>query len=161
MTEHWTKRSVADFVYRISFDFAAQLRARLEQKKITRAQFAKRASVTESRVSQVFNNPGNLGLESMTRYARALGMKVAIVAYDDGDPANHKGPINSEIFNACWKRVGAPEDFFALDTARIYQFVQLPNVSATVHFTPKSELGYSYPDRSVVNSVTHLVHSNA
>src|SRR5215471_12865771 len=97
MKAHWTKRSFADFVYRISFDFVAQLRAKLEDEKITRSEFAKSVRVSESRVSQVFNNPGNLGLESMSRFAHAAGMKIAIVAYDDGDPENAKGPVNAGI----------------------------------------------------------------
>jgi hypothetical protein len=41
-------------------------------------------------------------------------MKVAVVAYDDGDPSNEKGPINSEIFSVCWSQCGRPRDFFDL-----------------------------------------------
>ena len=41
-------------------------------------------------------------------------MKMALVAYEDGDTENRNGPINSEIFSGCWKRVGSPRDFFDL-----------------------------------------------
>ena len=70
--------------------------------------------VSPGRVSQVLNNPGNLTLKNTVRCARALGMKVAVVAYEDGDPKNKKGLVNSEIFHACWKNAGSPSDFFAL-----------------------------------------------
>ncbi len=160
MIGHWTKDRFTDFVYRISFDFVAQLRNRLEEKSLTRSEFAKLVRVGESRVSQVFNNPGNLGLESMTRYARALGMKIAIVAYDDGDSENQNGPVNSEIFNLCWKRAGAPKDFFAFNN-QIRQLVQLPDTSDTIGFTPGSNIGYTYPIRSEVNHDTRLVRTDA
>ena len=41
-------------------------------------------------------------------------MKVAIVAYEDGDPENKSGPILSEIFSACWRNAGSPRDLFDL-----------------------------------------------
>lgn len=151
---HWTKKSFADFVYRISFDFVAQLRMRLEEKEISRAEFAKRAKVGEARVSQIFNDPGNLELESMAKYAHAAGMKIALVAYDDGDPENYNGPINSSVFAACWKRAGSPTDFFELNSTRIYQFSSFPNMSDTVNFTSKSKLGYTYPSQSRTNNST-------
>jgi hypothetical protein len=73
--------------------------------------------VSEGRVSQVLNNPGNLTLRKIVEYVRALGRKVAIVEYDDGDHENLKGPVNSEIFATCWYTAGAPDDFFALESA--------------------------------------------
>jgi len=154
ITSHWTKKSFADFVYRISFDFVAQLRSRLEEKEISRAEFAKRVKVGEARVSQIFNDPGNLGLESMAKYAHATGMKIAVVAYDDGDPENSRGPINSNVFNVCWKRAGSPSDFFDLNSTRIHQFMPCPDTSDTVSFTSRSQLGYTYPSQSVSNNVT-------
>lgn len=50
----------------------------------------------------------------MAEYARALGMKVVVVAYDDNDPDNTRGPINPEIFQQCWKHMGSPADFYEL-----------------------------------------------
>jgi hypothetical protein len=41
------------------------------------------------------------------------------VAYDDGDPENHNGPINSQIFSRCWANAGKPSDFFALEKFRM------------------------------------------
>ncbi|MBI2836016.1 MAG: XRE family transcriptional regulator [Acidobacteria bacterium] len=111
---HWTNRDADDFLYRIAFDFVNQLEKALETEQVSQARLAKRLGVTEGRVSQVLNNPGNLTLKKVVQYARAIGRKVSIVAYDDRDGGNKMGPINSEIFAACWDRVGRPRDFFDL-----------------------------------------------
>ena len=50
----------------------------------------------------------------MIEYAKALGMKVSVVAYEDDDPENKKGPIDSEIFRICWEQLGKPRDFWAM-----------------------------------------------
>ena len=109
---HWTERSVEDYVHRLSSDFVVQLEKRIEDDEVTKKQIADRLGVSGGAVSQVLNTPGNLELRTMVQYARAVGMKVALVAYDDNDPDNTKGPIISEIFVKCWERLGKPEDFF-------------------------------------------------
>jgi predicted XRE-type DNA-binding protein len=122
LTTHWTNRSTTDFVYRVSSDFVIQLETKLEKEAMNHKQFAELVGHGESRVSQIMNNPGNLSLSSIVKYARALGMKVAIVAYDDEDPDNHRGPIASTIFEECWNKAGRPKDFFELrDVAAIIQ----------------------------------------
>lgn len=109
---HWTQRSVADFVYSISSNFVAQLEVKMEEEQISKSELANRLQRTSGRVSQVFNDPGNLSLKTIVEYARSLGMKVGIVAYDDNDPANKKGPINPEVFVNCWKKAAMPTDLF-------------------------------------------------
>jgi hypothetical protein len=116
LTPHWTEDG-KNFTFRIASDFALQLEKKLESQNMTHAQFATLLDMTEGSVSQFFNNPGNLTLQRSVTYARALGMKVAIVAYEDKDPGNNRGPVNSEIFYKCWLRAGAPEDFFSLSGA--------------------------------------------
>jgi transcriptional regulator with XRE-family HTH domain len=111
---HWTQRSVADFVYNISSNFVAQLETRMEEKEISRSELAARLNKSNGRVSQVFNNPGNLSLRVIVEFARTLGMKVGIVAYDDGDPANENGPINPEVFVESWEMAKRPRDLFDL-----------------------------------------------
>jgi transcriptional regulator with XRE-family HTH domain len=106
--EHWTKGDPADFVYRISFDFVAQLERHLKAEKMTREDLARRLGVSKGRVSQVLNNPGNLRLQTAVEFALGIGKKVSVVAYDDSDPANLQGPINSEIFEQCWKALFRP-----------------------------------------------------
>jgi hypothetical protein len=134
MKQHWTERKIADFVYRISADFVLQLEKKLDQVGLSHKAFADRAHVSQGRVSQVLNNPGNLTLTSTVQWARALDMKVAIVAYEDGDPSNQKGPVNSEIFYTCWTRAGSPRNFFALGqcmAGRIHQLNTFPDSADT------------------------------
>jgi hypothetical protein len=45
-------------------------------------------------------------------FARALGMKVSIVAYDDGDSENKNGPIIPDVFVKCWEKCNRPQDLF-------------------------------------------------
>jgi DNA-binding phage protein len=111
---HWTEQSSADFVYRMSFDFVAQIEKKLEKDQIKYSEFAEKCGVSPARISQIMNDPGNLELATTVQCVRALGMKVALVAYDDGDAKNETGPVNSEIFSACWQRAGCPRDFFDL-----------------------------------------------
>jgi len=114
LNQHWTSRTIDNFVFQVASDFTMQLEKKLEGGPIRNKELAERLKVTASAVSQVLNNPGNFKLRSMTEYARALGLKLAVVAYEDGDPGNKKGPINSAIFYECWKRAGRPRDFFDL-----------------------------------------------
>jgi len=119
--QHWTERSVDAFVQRITFDFATQITKALEGSKSSQADLAKYLGVSEGRVSQILNSPGNLGLKNVVKYARAIGRKVALVLYNDGDSENHDGPVNSEIFSTCWERAGRPADFFAMQTTSVTQ----------------------------------------
>ncbi len=114
---HWTGRSAEDFAYRIASDFALQIEKKMDAEGIKQSALANRLSVTDGSVSQVLRNPGNLTLKKMVKYARSLGMKVSVVAYEDSDPENRNGPINSEIFNKCWIKAGRPADFFSLQHA--------------------------------------------
>ncbi|CUS33503.1 helix-turn-helix transcriptional regulator [Candidatus Nitrospira nitrificans] len=105
---HWTEKSLSDFIYRVGADFVFQLDNKIDSQKA----LAETLSVTKSAVSQKLNNPGNLKLETMVKYARALGLKVSVVLYDDGDRDNERGPINSDIFRICWENAGKPKDFW-------------------------------------------------
>ena len=112
---HWTTANDSAFINRIMFDFIAQLQTRLETSGKTQSQLAKEMEVTEGEVSQVLNlNRMNLNLKTMVKYVRALGMKMAIVAYDDGDPNNERGPVGSEIFSIAWDKVGKPRDLWSV-----------------------------------------------
>ncbi len=113
-SRHWTEKSIKDFAYRIAFDFVSQLEKRMDARSTSQKELAKILGVSPGRVSQVLNNPGNLTLQGVVQYARALGMKASIVAYDDLDSENRRGPITAEIFEECWNVLGRPVDFFAL-----------------------------------------------
>jgi transcriptional regulator with XRE-family HTH domain len=114
---HWTARSTNAFVHSISFDFVSQLQKRLDETRTTRRKFAEALGITPSSVSQLLNTPGNIEIVTAVEYARALGLKVALIAYDDGDPKNENGPIGSSVFEQCWKLQGAPLDFFDLSAS--------------------------------------------
>jgi predicted transcriptional regulator len=115
---HWTERTTEDYVHRLPSDFIAQIENKMDDEEITQKQVAENLGCTPGAVSQVLNSPGNLELKTMVQYARATGMKVAVVVYNDDDPRNTKGPILSEIFSKCWERMGKPEDFFALNDTK-------------------------------------------
>jgi len=114
---HYTAKNDQAFIDRIKFDFIAQLEHRLEVEQIKQSDLAKTLEVSDSEVSQVLNGNRNLSLKTMARYARALGMKIAVVAYDDGDPKNENGPIGSEIFSQSWEKLGRPKDTWSIDEA--------------------------------------------
>jgi hypothetical protein len=114
---HWTAQSTDNFLHRITFDFVQQVEHALVGKKENQAALATKLGLTEGRVSQTLNNPSSMSLRTIVKYARAVGKKVAVVLYDDSDPANSTGPINSEIFFRCWEQAGRPRDFFELETA--------------------------------------------
>jgi transcriptional regulator with XRE-family HTH domain len=109
---HWTEKSTADFLFRIGSDFMAQIECKMGPLK--QSELAERMGVSKGRVSQIFNNPGNLTLGLMIKCARAVGMKPAVVAYDDGDRENKYGPVHSEIFQLCWQQLGKPRDVWSI-----------------------------------------------
>lgn len=111
--KHWTAESIENFVHRIASDFLAQLETRIEKGEISRTELALRLDRSPGRISQLFN-PGNITIGSAVRLVRAMDLKVALVAYDDDDPENCNGPVNSDIFARCWKHMGAPTTFFEL-----------------------------------------------
>ncbi|MGA3086865.1 MAG: helix-turn-helix domain-containing protein [Thermodesulfobacteriota bacterium] len=115
MNKHWTERSIKDYLFRIASDFLTQLEKKMEASGTSQDELAEELGLTKGRVSQVLNHPGNITLSNVIKYTRALGMKVSIVAYEDNDPENIKGPINSEVFKICWEKLGKPPDFWAFN----------------------------------------------
>lgn len=143
LNTHWTEASVEDFLYRISTDYIRQLEKVMGGAGVNQAKLAKKLGITEGRVSQVFGNPGNLTLRKIIEYARSLGKKVSIVCYDDDDLENQSGPVNSQIFTACWERAGKPTDFFAL--------MDRQASAATVSFSRKEGNTYRYQNKESAN----------
>jgi hypothetical protein len=124
---HWTERSLNDFVYRLSADFIRQLEQAMAGHGDNKVALANKLGVSKGRVSQLINNPGNMTLRKMIEYSRALGKKISVVMYDDGDHANTSGPISSQVFTACWENAGKPTDFFSLRENTIHTFVLHPS----------------------------------
>jgi transcriptional regulator with XRE-family HTH domain len=106
--KHWTDRSPDDFRHSIAADFLMFLERSMGD-SCTQAALAKKLGVTEGRVSQVLNNPDSLSLKNIVLYARAVGAKVALVGYYDGEG---QAPVPAEIFAKCWERMGRPRNLF-------------------------------------------------
>ncbi len=111
---HWTERNIEDFLYSIASDFIEQLQSKMKVIGMTQSSLAKATKLSKGRISQVFKDPGNLELETMIKFARALSMKVSVLAYEDvDDPQNERGPINAEVFRLCWNHLKRPADMWS------------------------------------------------
>lgn len=111
-TKHWTEQSPEDFLYSIGSDFVEQLRAKMNALGMSQSKLARAAKVSKGYISQVFNDPGNLTLVTIVKFAKAVGMKVSVVGYEDTNPG--RGPVNAEVFRICWERQGKPADMWSL-----------------------------------------------
>jgi len=97
----------------------------METENITQDILKDLTGLSKGRISQVLNNPGNMTIGNIVKFARAVGLKVSILAYDDNDSGNEKGPINSEIFRICWENAGKPHDFWSIQkTSETKQLVR-------------------------------------
>ena len=110
--KHWTQESADAMAYSIAASFICQIETLMETTNVSQAGLALSLGVSESRVSQIINNPTNITLSTAVRLAKAFGLKVALLAYADGDPNNEKGPIIGEVFEKCWLKNGKPRDLF-------------------------------------------------
>lgn len=115
LDRHWTEASLEAYLHRIATDWVVQIEKAMEKEGVKQSEIARALSVSKGRVSQVLNDPGNLTLKKIIEYTRTMGKKVAVVCYDDDDPENQNGPINSEIFELCWQKAGRPSDFFQME----------------------------------------------
>ncbi|MGC2030805.1 MAG: helix-turn-helix domain-containing protein [Steroidobacteraceae bacterium] len=113
---HWTDDSTEDYLHGISSGFVRAIESAMGD-DITQGQLAERLGVSESRVSQVLNNPGNLTLRKIIEYSRALHLNVAIVAYEGR--GSKRGLVPPEIFEKCWEKLGKPHDFFEFETCAV------------------------------------------
>jgi transcriptional regulator with XRE-family HTH domain len=136
MKIHWTAQSIKDYLFRIASDFIAQLQNKMESLSISQDELARKLGITKGAVSLWLNHPGNISLGKMIEYARVLGMKVSVVAYEDDDPENKKGPIDSEIFKICWERAGRPRDFWDIqETANTSMFAGTYHLATVTSIT--------------------------
>lgn len=150
---HWTSRNLGSLTHRIGFDFIVQVEKKLEADKISQSDLAKTLGVSEGAVSKVLNNPQNLTVKTIAKYSKALGIKAAIVAYDDGDPTGALGPIGSEIFAQCWSIAGCPRDHWDIQAVRTKL-----SASTTVHWSSLSIGSTMFPARQLMEPV--LGYSN-
>lgn len=137
--KHWTNRSVEDFQFRVAADFIAQLEAKMDELDMSQADLAKAMEVTEGRISQIINSPGNLSLNLMVKCVRVLGMKMSVVAYEDEDRENAHGPIDAEIFRLSWEKAGCPRDYWALEESQHEEELHTHAAPAASDATPQRE----------------------
>jgi transcriptional regulator with XRE-family HTH domain len=131
---HWTAENDDAFAHKMAFDFIAQVEKKLAASPVSQIELARRLGVSEGAVSKILNNPRNLTLKTIVKYARALGMKAAIVGYDDQDPKNENGPVGSEIFTTCWERAGKPRDIWALEAPQVQRAAKTKVASRPIRY---------------------------
>lgn len=112
---HWTEETADAYAFELAASFIRFVEHEMDARGISQAGLAERIGITEGRVSQLMNNPGNLSLKTAVRIARALMCKVSLVGYNDGDPLNQFGPILPDVFVRCWQQCHRPRDFFDLE----------------------------------------------
>jgi transcriptional regulator with XRE-family HTH domain len=132
--KHWTEQDIESFRYRLGADFIEDLEARMKALGLNQASLAEMKGVSQARVSQVFNDPGNLTLDSMIEWTRAAGLKVSVVVYDDGDAKNELGPIPAEIFQRCWEICGKPSTQWQLEDASAGSFKMIAGEQSDIFF---------------------------
>ena len=108
MSGHWTNESTYDFVSAINIDFMECLSNIMEKKCISEKDLADRLGYSEEYVRSLFANSENLTIEGAVSLCRAIGCKVSLVPYDDGDSENVQGPVFADVFSRCWERFGKP-----------------------------------------------------
>lgn len=148
MKAHWTARSNNAFLYKVVDDFIIQLEKKMEAANISQGRLAKKLRISKGRVSQVLNNPGNVSLRTVIKFARSLNLKVALVAYEDNDPKNTKGPISPEVFMGCWEKHNKPRDLWETKSLREDQALSVPlSVMDQCWSLPESSLaGWGFID---------------
>jgi len=133
--KHWTEQDIESFRYRLGSDFIEDLEANMKALGLNHASLAQRKGVSQARVSQVFNDPGNLTLESMIEWTRAAGLKVSVVVYDDEDAKNELGPIPAEVFQRCWELCGKPSTQWQLEEVSTGMFSMAAGEQSEVVFS--------------------------
>lgn len=99
--KHWTEWSLDNYLHKIISDAAVQFGPLGH-------------GPTEDEILDKLSEE-DVTLADLAKITRREGLKIALVIYDDNDPANEKGPIMSDIFRICWERHGSPRDFFELN----------------------------------------------
>lgn len=113
---HWTAGSPEDFKYHVAFDFMSDLENLMDAYKISVKQLAKKSGVSAQIIQSLVDDPQDLTLIHSVKLSRALGNKVSLVLYEDGDSENQHGPVHPQVFATCWKNLKCPKDMFGFVT---------------------------------------------
>ncbi|MBN2383594.1 helix-turn-helix transcriptional regulator [bacterium] len=106
----WTE-DLESLRYHTTFVFITTLSNKMHELGLNQRGLAERLGISESRVSQIFNNPGNLTLSKMIKWAHAVELKIAVVPYNDEDPNFKKAPVIADAFTKLWELHGRPRTF--------------------------------------------------
>ena len=105
---HWTAKSTDAFRHAIAQDFIGQIECRMHDWGITRKELAAKLDMRPKRLNTLLNNPEKLTLGTAVKIAVALEIKMSLIAYDDDDRYNKRGPIIGDVFVQCWKNENNP-----------------------------------------------------
>ena len=117
--KNWTAESPSAFARKLMFGFLTQIRKTLEKRSplseeeihsLVDAKYALQVLEEEDD----YPNLEKISIVQLARWCQEFKLKAAIVLYEDGDPENHNGLIDPEVFRGCWHKQGEPKDFFEL-----------------------------------------------
>ena len=151
-TLHWTGRSTEDFLYSIASDFVEDLRHKMKAIGMNQSKLAKAAKVNKSYVSRIFNDPGNLTLDTIVKFAHIVGLKVSIVAYEDNDKKGEHGPIDPHVFLRLWENAERPADIWAIPTKTVAQTTNTLDLSELLS---GMEWGWGVHNKTTTNPARH------
>jgi len=111
---HYTADPVG-FRSHLALDCMDQVQRVMAESGITQRALAQQLGITEGRVSQLLNSPGNLTLDKLVQMAFAVDRKLGILLYDDDDRKHEKGPVFGEVFRRTWELAGKPRTGWDLE----------------------------------------------
>lgn len=77
-------------------NFAIELNAKMEEKKVSRASLAHKIAASKSYISKILGGYANFTIESMSKLAFALGLQIKITFSEiDGKPNKLTGALDS------------------------------------------------------------------
>lgn len=142
---HWPQKNSRRFAYYIASAFMSQLEWKMDSDGISRSELAKKMGKTPGRITQVFNDPGNMSLRVMVEHAGALGMKVCVVGYED--PDNTRGPLHPDVLVKTWQLAGCPANLFEAEEAAMTEATQAHfwSPEGVIHQHTKAQPAGIYP----------------
>jgi len=97
---------------RIRHEFREQIEAVLDKRGMSRADLARVAGLSESRIAQILDGKGSMRLLTVVKIVRALHLKCSAVAYDGPKP------VSAQVIATCWEKQGQPRDMFEASATR-------------------------------------------
>jgi hypothetical protein len=114
---HWTAKSISSYIFAVTSNFVITLENQLTRQKKKYKDLAKALNIPMAEVMYKIDNPQFLSLVECLKWARAAGMKFILVAYDDEDTDNERGPVNCELVRLAWELLGRPDTMTQLREA--------------------------------------------